>query len=395
MKRQDRAIILLAVGQTLAWAGIYYVFPALLLRWEETLGWTKAELTGALTLAIAVSAILSPFTGRIIDSGRGPALMGGSAVLGGLGLLALSQVQALWQFYTIWLVIGAAMAGGLYEPCFAIVTRNKGDKARGGIIFITLIAGFASTISFPTVHYLAEGMGWRNTLLIFGLIEILAVAPILGLGARRLEKTGDHAGIAPSPPQTGVFRSLLRTPAYWYLAAGFASVALVHGATLHHLLPLLNERGLSLEFAVLIASLIGPMQVAGRIAMTATLRFASNHRIALCAFTTIGLSMLILLAAGTAQPAIVVFVLLFASAYGTISILRPVIARETLGGQNFGAISGALALPYLAGSASAPYLGSLIWAAGGYGLMLTICTAMTILGLGFYILARKADRIQR
>ncbi|MDH5798979.1 MAG: MFS transporter, partial [Paracoccaceae bacterium] len=198
MIRQDRAIILLAVGQTLAWAGIYYVFPALLLRWEETLGWTKAELTGALTLAIAVSAILSPFTGRIIDSGRGPALMGGSAVLGGLGLLALSQVQALWQFYTIWLVIGAAMAGGLYEPCFAIVTRNKGDKARGGIIFITLIAGFASTISFPTVHYLAEGMGWRNTLLIFGLIEILAVAPILGLGARRLEKTGDHAGIAPS-----------------------------------------------------------------------------------------------------------------------------------------------------------------------------------------------------
>lgn len=395
MIRQDRAIILLAIGQTLAWAGIYYVFPALLLRWEETFGWTKAELTGALTLAIAMSAILSPLTGRIIDSGRGPALMGGSTVLGGLGLLALSQVQALWQFYTIWLVIGTAMAGALYEPCFAIVTRNKGDKARGGIIFITLIAGFASTISFPTVHYLSEGFGWRTTLLIFAAIETLIVAPTLWLGTERLERTGDNVGTAPSPPEKGVFAALLRRPSYWLLAGGFTTIALVHGATLHHLLPLLSERGLTLEFAVLIASLIGPMQVAGRIAMTATLPFASNHRIAKIAFATIILSIMTLFFAGQAHPAIVAFVLLFGSAYGTISILRPVLARELMGGRNFGAISGALALPYLAGSAIAPYLGSLIWATGGYDLMLALLFSLTILGFGLYLLARRADAVPR
>ena len=46
-KHHDLTIHLLAIGQTLAWALIYYVFPALLLRWEQELGWSKADLTMA------------------------------------------------------------------------------------------------------------------------------------------------------------------------------------------------------------------------------------------------------------------------------------------------------------------------------------------------------------
>ena len=48
-----RAILLLAIGETLAWAAIFYSFPAMLLRWEADLGWSKAELTGAVTLGVA------------------------------------------------------------------------------------------------------------------------------------------------------------------------------------------------------------------------------------------------------------------------------------------------------------------------------------------------------
>ena len=34
-KRIDVEIYLLAIGQTLAWASIYYIFPAFLLKWEQ------------------------------------------------------------------------------------------------------------------------------------------------------------------------------------------------------------------------------------------------------------------------------------------------------------------------------------------------------------------------
>ena len=67
MSLTDRsAIWFLAFGQTLVWAGTYYVFPALIVRWEADFGWTRSEITGALTFAIFTAAIFSPISGRLI-----------------------------------------------------------------------------------------------------------------------------------------------------------------------------------------------------------------------------------------------------------------------------------------------------------------------------------------
>ena len=53
---RNRPILLLAIAEMLIWACIYYSFPALLLHWEQSLGWSRADLTGAITLAVLVSA---------------------------------------------------------------------------------------------------------------------------------------------------------------------------------------------------------------------------------------------------------------------------------------------------------------------------------------------------
>ncbi len=83
------------------------------------------------------------------------------------------------------------------------------------------------------------------------------------------------------------------------------------------------------------------------------------------------------------------FVIFFGGAYGMVSIIRPVIARELLGERQFGAKSGALALVYLAGSASAPFLGSLGWSWGGYRMVLPGLTLIVILGLCLYLAAQR------
>jgi hypothetical protein len=72
----------MAVAQTIVWAGLYYAFPALLVQWEADPGWTKAELTGAFTICVLLSAALAPFSGRLIDRGLGPAMFAGSAAIG-------------------------------------------------------------------------------------------------------------------------------------------------------------------------------------------------------------------------------------------------------------------------------------------------------------------------
>ena len=60
-------IILLSFGQTLVWACIYYIFPALILRWENSNDWSILEICFAITLALLTSAFFSPISGKIID----------------------------------------------------------------------------------------------------------------------------------------------------------------------------------------------------------------------------------------------------------------------------------------------------------------------------------------
>ncbi|MGI9464815.1 MAG: MFS transporter [Aestuariivirgaceae bacterium] len=384
----DRAIVFLALGETLVWAGLFYLFPALLVQWEEALGWSKAELTGAVTLALLLSALASPYARRMIDAGKGAQLMAGCAGIGGLSLFALSAVTALWQFYLAWAVIGIATAGCLYEPCFAIVTRARGASAKQGIIAITLIAGFASAISFPLAHILSENFDWRFAVQVFAVIVTFAGAPLLWAGVRQVER-GRPVASTESLEKTVPRYAFLNRSSFWFLALAFAFAALLHRATVHHLLPILYDRGVSSQMAIAAASFIGPMQVAGRLLVMASDRHMSNHGVAIACFSLMGVSIVLLFASGLGLGILIGFVVLFGGAYGTASIVRPLIARDVLGEANFGAKTGALALLFLAGSALAPYLGSLVWSAGGYDLVLSCLIILSVVGLILYLVAHR------
>ncbi len=385
---KDRPILLLAIAQMLIWACIYYSFPALLLHWERSLGWSRADLTGAITLAVFVSAFCSPLYGRLIDAGKGALMMTAAVITGGGCLLLLSLVEQLWQFYLVWAVIGVCMAGSLYEPCFALITRARGAEAKRSIILVTLVAGFAGTVSFPVAHSLVLAFGWRSVVLFFGATAILVVAPIMWLGANAVEQAGAHRHRA-NPQLSMAERSFLHSPVFWCLALGFGLVAMLQGMTLHHLLPILSEREIHPEVAVIAISFLGPMQVAGRLAMMAAERHVSIHGIAIACFVLMASSIALLIGAGVTPTLLIPFVILFGGAYGIVSIIRPIIARDLLGERQFGAKSGALALVYLVGSASAPFLGSLVWGWGGYELVLPGLIVLAALGLGLYLVAQK------
>ena len=134
----------LAVAETIVWAAIYYSFPALLPAWESDLGWSKTELTGAFTSALVVSALFAPVAGRLIDHGYGRHTFAGGAVLGAVMLLLLSQVTEIWQFYAMWIGLGACQAVLLYEPAFAVITRVYGPRYKQAILLMTFLGGLAS-----------------------------------------------------------------------------------------------------------------------------------------------------------------------------------------------------------------------------------------------------------
>ncbi|CAB1075629.1 hypothetical protein D1AOALGA4SA_3445 [Olavius algarvensis Delta 1 endosymbiont] len=370
----------LAIAQIIMWAAMFYLFPALLLVWEGELGWSKTELSGAFTLALVVSAVLAPAVGRLIDRGQGSRTITGSAFLGSLLLVLLSMVTKLWQFYAVWIVIGVAMAGGLYEACFAILTRVMGTRAKKAITWVTLIAGFAGTVAFPGAHALVGIFGWRGAVLSFAAAIFFIAAPLNWFGCRLSERHCETCAVVAGRKTTetsGVFRSA----GFWLLAVAFTAVALDHGVLLTHLLPLLNERGIQSQTAVLAASMIGPMQVAGRLAMVAVGNRVSTLGIFIVAYIALASAALGLLVSATVPVFLAVFILLQGAGFGVMSIMRPVMTAELFGRHDFGLISGALAVPYIGAAAAAPTIAALIYGVGGYELVIWFAGGAAGLGL--------------
>ena len=383
------AILFLAFGQTLVWACLYYIFPAMLLRWENALKWSKVDLTLGITLALLTSAVFSPVAGKIIDKDKGTLLLFISAIIGGSSLLLLSSITTILQFYIIWLFIGFSIAGWLYEPCFALITKYRGQRARQDIIVITLIAGFASTICFPVTHIIANMYDWRTTVAIFGFVVIFAAAPLLLIGSTIIKSQQLNTKTKNDTQYNTKNSSFLKNPTIYYLAICFSLLALVHGTVINHLLSILTERGYTTNISILAASCIGVMQVFGRLILLFSDRYLSNqnfNKIALLGMVT---SIVFLLVSGSSNYMLFLFIILFGSTYGMISILRPTITKELLGYKNFGLKSGYLGGAYLIGTATAPYFGSLVWKYYGYQNLILILTILSIISWAVYLKAKQ------
>ena len=128
----DPKLWAISVAETLAWAGMFYMFPALLLRWQRYFEWNISQLSLGLMFALVISAITGLLSGKLIDKGLGRPLVSLSVVFGGLSILCLLFVQSLWQFYFVWGVVGIFMGGCFYDPCFALLIRKYG-KCKGTV----------------------------------------------------------------------------------------------------------------------------------------------------------------------------------------------------------------------------------------------------------------------
>ncbi len=385
----------LAIAETLVWAGMFYSFPALIAYWEADLGWSKTELAGAYSAALVCSALCAPLMGKIIDRGHGRAVLTTCAVTGGVLVGLLSQVQASWQFFVLWLGIGVCMSGCLYEPCFAFITRMMGGQARRAITRITLIAGFAGTVSFPLAGFVSEAYGWRVAVMTFAVIILAVAIPLFRYGTALPAPEEEAETPSSLPGGSSDLRRAMAKPTFWLLGITFSMIGLTHGIIITHLLPMLAERDVPVATAVLAASMIGPMQVAGRVAMMVVEKRLSMQVICAVSFVFM-IAAISSLIGSTAWPFLLaVFVFFQGSGYGVTSITRPVVTAEILGRQGFGSISGALALGFMGAAAAAATLGAAIWEVGGYAAVRWTVFGCVLVGMTAFLTAMTLARRER
>lgn len=380
---------LLALGQTLTYAGVYYAFPALLPDLIASTGWSVAQLALGPTIGFLVMAVLISRSGRLLDLGYGPLMMVLGPLLGAACLIGLGLVGRVWQWNLLWIGIGVAQAGCLYETCFALLTRSLGAggpvTARTAITRVTLVAGFASTLAFPLGHVLGATMGGQGGLIAFsGLVACAALinfVAVRGLAPVKLVKEASKF----------VMRDLLRKPMFWAITVIFSVIWLNHGMLLTYALLLFADRGASAQMVTLAAASIGPSQVFARLILLVGEHRISNARATLWALVSVVLAGIILFAAGLAPQLIFLFALLQGGGAGLMSVLRPVLVADRLGRAGFGAISGAVSIGPILATAAAPALGAGLLTWGGPEMILSAALGMALLGLvlGIWVLRQR------
>jgi MFS family permease len=384
---------MLAIGQTLTYAGVYYAFPALLPDLQTQTGWSTALLALGPTLGFLVMAVLTPFTGRIVDRGYGGEMLIWGTVLSAFCVAGLGFVHTPAAWLGVWSLLGVAQACCLYETCFAFLTRRLGDGARNAITRVTLVAGFAGTLAFPFGDVLGRELGGQNALVVFGVIILLGAVPVNAYGVRALRKLA-LAGNNRSLPAIGALRNAMKRAEFWALSAMCALIWLNHGILLTYVLLLFEDRGASAGIATIAAASIGPSQVVSRLILLKNSARIGNVAATLWSLGCIVMASVVLMLAGFAPVLVLGAAVLQGAGAGLLSILRPMLVADLLGRHGFGAISGGIAVAPILATAAAPSLGAALLHVGGPVAVYISCFVMAAVGLiiGIWLMSRRGGQ---
>jgi MFS family permease len=395
-ERPRAAMLIAGLGsaQLIAWGALYYAIAVLGEPMRLELGVSRSHVYGAFAWSMLVSGVLAPWAGRRLDRHGGRAVLVASALTGALGFAILAQAQSFASFVIGWSFNGVAMALGLYDTCFAAVGQVAPRAYRKVLTGVTLIAGFASTVSWPLSHQLLPAIGWRGVCELYAA-GLLACAPLylVTLPAFRPAAPRHPAHPAVALVRPHVDHAVRRRARV--LSWAFAGAALIGAAISAHLVGILQALALPVGQAVWVAASIGVLQVIGRVV---ELLFGARHppaRVGLITFVGLFAATLLLLAASV-QPALVFgFALLYGVANGMLTIAKATLPVEMFGTHEIGALLGTFGAPSLVARALAPLGFALLASWAGTFAALSAMASVGLAALGAYVLALRRSHAKK
>ncbi len=221
--------------------GLNYSFGALMSPMNAELGWSRSQISGAITLAGIMGALSGPWFGRLLDRPGGRFVTPVCAALGGAVLLGVSQVTHLWQLYLLYgVLLGLLMPGVGLSATTAVANWfvRKRPQATAIASFGVPLGGLAV---LPLTQFLIGAFDWRAAWLgLAGVMAIVLGLPALLILRRRPEDVGllpdgDRfapgadaqarqaalaASLAKEPRWTA--RQAMGTPAFWLMLVAFS-----------------------------------------------------------------------------------------------------------------------------------------------------------------------------
>lgn len=374
-----RAVPVLGVTQILAWGALFYPPVLLMPLIAADRGWSLAFGMGGFSLALLTAGFVSPTVGGLIDRYGGHVVMTGGSLIGACGLFLLVHAGGRVEFLAVWMLLGVAIAASLYDPAFATLGRIFGAGARRAITALTLIGGFASTVSWPATQFLLGRTDWRGAYLVFAVLLAVVAAPLHAFALPR--RRADHR--AHSDPNAPLPSAPLPARGWPFLlvAAGFALYAFVPSGLAAHLLAIFKRQGIDANSVVLIGALFGPAQVAARLCEFIFARKLHPLAIALGALGLMLCGFALLALAGFSVPVAIAFAVTFGAANGLITITRGAVPLALFGAAGYGRVLGRIAKPFMVMQALAPLVLAFVVERASDAAALTLAAGFTLAAL--------------
>src|SRR6185369_16105918 len=261
------AVVALGITQITAWGTSYYCLGVLAGPISRDTGWSRGFVFLGFTVALLAMGVVSNAVGRAIDRHGGRAVMTLGTALVSTGLFALSQVRHEAAYLVVWAFLGVGMRLCLYDAAFAALVQIAPSRGRKAISYLTLFGAFASSVFSVVGQSLEKQLGWRQTLVVFALINLAVCLPLHWFGLARRESDrgiGEASGPVASPDGPPL-RGTTRAIAIALFALIMSLNGFVFGVVSVQLVPLLEAAGLATAAAVWVASLKGVAQFGGRV----------------------------------------------------------------------------------------------------------------------------------
>ena len=403
-------LLVTALASGPVWSGVGIWVTAL----ELHFGWSRAQLTGAFSMAQFQGSIVGPFMGYLIDK-LGPRRMVflGLAVTGA-GFLIFSQTTNLATFYFSYALIMLGITAGSWLPMMTAL--NKWFNRRRGMAMG--LAGEGSFIGgLALVPILAwavtpSNYGWSTTALWIGVVFLAVSWPLSRFIRDRPEDygalpDGDRPAAAlpvvPVPPASSdpqggprgnpqavqappakdaatantldfTARQAVRTPAFWFITFGHALSSMLIATLTVHLVPLLTDQGMSLQTAAYVWALLmaagGVFQLLGGYLSD---RYPRNR--ILFVFAALQAAGFILAAFVQSLPMAILFALVYGAGFGGRVPITTAIRGDYFGNRAFATITGISMAPLYVFMLAAPLFAAFMFDSTG-----TYTTSFLILG---------------
>lgn len=375
----------LGIAQIISWGSLYYPIAVLGERMQQDLQVSSSILFAAFTLSLSISGLAAPAVGRLMEAHGARVVLCAGSVMAMLALCLLAAASGPLSLFAAALLAGCAMSACLYDAGFMALNQIAGDAYRRSVTGLTLFGGFASTVSWPVSQWLMAMAGWRQALLFYALLQLLVCLP---LHAFLLPGNGRKPGSLPDRPA-----AMGQAPRIVWLALAFASGSFVLSVLSVHLIGMFRTSGLSDAQAVMIAALVGPTQVLGRLLELGMGRNTRAVHVGTLTFAAmiLGMTALFLLDGSTRLAYLVAA--LYGISNGLMTIVRGIVPAELYGRHDYTTLLGRLARPAFIARALAPFGFTLALASLGQSSTMLLLLAISLVAtVAYWLAVRDAGR---